>query len=447
MKHSKMYKILLIQPTQYSSSGSRILCKQKRIYLPGLVFPLLSSLTPSNWKLETCIEVIEDVDFETDADLIGIGAMGHSTFRGLHIAKKFKEKGKIVFFGGYMASINPDYVLQWSDSVIIGDAEKSYPELLKDFEEHGRLKRIYKNPLENLDGLPSPDYTVLSRKKIGFMLPVQAGRGCPHSCSFCSIACLYKGSHLRRPLPEVIEDVLKIKKLGYKMFYLIDDNLVGNPEYLKELCERLIPLKMKWASQSTLLIAKQPDLLKLAYKSGCRILSLGLETIDQSGLDQFNKTWIHACDHLSALQTIQKAGIMPSVEMILGHDNETAESVKRTYEFVVKAKIPIPRFYVLTPVPGTDLYDRYKKEGRLIHEDFEKFTVTQSVFYPKNMAPQELDKWYSWINKKIFSIPIILYRTIWSTGFLRNPLVHLFALAVNLQYRGYIRRGDVPNIL
>ncbi len=442
-----MYKVLLIQPTQYSSSGKKTLCKQKRIYLPALVFPLLSSLTPSNWTLETCIEVIEDVDFNTDADLIGIGAMGHSTFRGIHIAKKFKEKGKTVFFGGYMASINPDYVLQSSDSVIIGDAERSYPELLKDFEETGTLKKIYHNPLENLAGLPSPDYKILTRKKIGFMLPVQAGRGCPHLCSFCSIACLYKGQHLRRPISEVIADVLKIKELGYKMFYLIDDNLVGNPEYLEELCDRLIPLKMKWASQSTLLIAKHPDLLKHAYKSGCRILSLGLETIDQSGLDQFNKTWIKSGDHLNALRTIQQAGIMPSVEMILGHDNETAESVKRTFHFVVKAKIPIPRFYVLTPVPGTELYNNYKEQGRLIHEDFEKFTVTQSVFYPKNMPPKDLDKLYSWINKKTFSIPVILYRTVWSKGFLRNPLAHLFAFAVNLQYRRYIRRGDVPNIL
>jgi len=447
VKQGKTYKILLIQPTQYSASGKKTLCKQKRIYLPALVFPLLSSLTPSNWKFETCIEVIEDVDFNTDADLIGIGAMGHSTFRGLHIAQKFKEKGKTVFFGGYMASLNPEYVLQWSDSVIIGDAEKSYPELLKDFEETGKLKRIYKNPLENLNGLPKPDYQVLIDKKIGFMLPVQAGRGCPHLCSFCSIACLYKGKHLRRPLDEVMEDIYKVKELGYKMFYLIDDNLVGDPEYLKKLCSLLIPLKMKWASQSTLLIAKQPELLRLAYKSGCRILSLGLETIDQSGLDQYNKAWVKSGDHLDALRTIQKAGIMPSVEMIFGHDNETAESVKRTFGFVKKAKIPVPRFYVLTPVPGTELYQAYKDQGRLIHEDFEKYTVTQSVYYPANLTPEELDDCYTWINRKVFSIPNILYRTIFSRAFLKNPIVYLFALAVNFQYRSYIMRGDVPNIL
>lgn len=442
-----MYKILLIQPTQYSSSGKEELCKQKRIFLPGLVFPLLSALTPSNWKLETCIEVIEDVDFDTDADLIGIGAMGHATFRGIHIAQKFKEKGKTVFFGGYMASLKPDYVLQHADSVIIGDAEKSYPELLKDFEEKGVLKKIYHNPLENLAGLPSPDYQILTRKKIGFMLPVQAARGCPHLCSFCSIACLYKGKHLRRPVEEVIADVLKIKELGYKMFYLIDDNLVGNPEYLRELCERLMPLKMKWASQCTLLISKFPDLLKLAYKSGCRILTLGLETIDQSGLDQFNKNWIKSGDHYDSLRAIQKARILPSVEMIIGHDKETAESVKRTFQFLVKVKIPLPRFYILTPIPGTELYDTYKEQGRLIHEDFEKFTVTQCVFYPKNMSPEELNKWYFWINKKLFSIPVIFYRTIFSMGFLKNPLVYLFAFAVNLQYRRYIKRGDAPNIL
>ena len=440
-----MYKILFIQPTQYSADG-KTLCKQKKIFLPGLVFPLLAALTPDNWQVEVKIEVIDEIDFDSDADLIGIGAMGHATFRGIKIAQEFKKRGKIVFFGGYMASLVPDYVLKYVDGVIIGDAEIAYPKLLKDFEEKGSINKVYNFPIDNLDGLPIPKYEILTEKKTGFMMPVQAARGCPHSCSFCSIACLYKGRHISRPVNEVMQDIYRIRSLGFKMFYLIDDNLVGNPGYLEELCEKIKPLKMKWASQCTLNIAKNPQLLKLAYESGCRILSIGIETINQEGLDELDKSWVKADDHEKLLSQISRAGIMPSIEMIIGTDSDTVESIKATHNFVMRTKIPIPRFYILTPIPGTELYDNYKEEGRLLHEDYEKFTVTKCVHYPKKISPEKLNEMYAWLNRKVFSFPSIISRIFLNKEFCKRPLLYMFAFVVNMQYRRYTRRGDAPNI-
>ncbi len=440
-----MYKILFIQPTQYSADG-KTLCKQKKIYLPGLVFPLLAALTPDNWQVDVKIEVIDEIDFNSDADLIGIGAMGHATFRGIKIAQEFKKRGKIVFFGGYMASLVPDYVLKYVDGVIIGDAEIAYPKLLKDYEESGSINKVYDSPIDNLDGLPIPEYEILTEKKIGFMLPVQAARGCPHDCSFCSIACLYKGRHISRPVKEVMKDIYRIKYLGYKMFYLIDDNLVGNPGYLEKLCEKIKPLKMKWASQSTLNIAKSPQLLKLAYESGCRILTLGVETLNQEALDEMGKTWVKAHDHEKLLSQIREAGIMPSIEMIIGTDNDTVESIKAIYKFVMRTKIPIPRFYILTPIPGTELYDQFKKEGRLLHEDYEKYTVTKCVHIPHGISPEKLNEMYAWLNKRVFSFSSIISRIFLNKEFFKRPFIHLFAFVVNMQYRRYTRRGDAPNI-
>ena len=320
------------------------------------------------------------------------------------------------------------------------------PELLKDFETTGTIKKTYNYQIENLDNLPIPRYELLLEKKIGFMLPVQAGRGCIHQCSYCSIACRYKGKYLTRPADEVMRDILRVKELGFKYFYLLDDNIIGNPNFLEELCIRIKPLKMKWASQCSIKLARDPRLLRLVADSGCRILSLGLESITQDGLNQLNKQWVTTKDHETLLNEIMKAGIIPATEMMIGMDSDTVDSIRNTYKFVMHTRIPIPKFYILTPMPGSALFDELKKEGRLIHEDFNYYTATNCVHMPLQMTPAELTEWFWWLYRKVYTIPNILKRTLLSKAFLKNPMLLIFAFIVNLNYRRFIRNGDAPNI-
>jgi radical SAM superfamily enzyme YgiQ (UPF0313 family) len=440
-----MPKVLLIQSSQYSSNGDIV--KQEKLYLPGLVFSLLAAMVPENWEVEIKLEVIEEINFDTDADIIGIGAMGHAIYRAFDLAGEFKKREKIVFFGGYMASMIPEMALEFVDSVVIGDAEISFPMLLRDFEKSGRLQRIYDNPIEDLNYLPLPRYEFLAEKKIGDMLPVQAGRGCNHTCSFCSIACLYKGRHLVRPVDEVIRDIEKIKSLGYKKFYLIDDNIVSNPAYLEELCKKILPLNMKWSSQCTMNLARNDSLLRLVARAGCEILSLGLESISQEGLDKLNKKWLRVDDHEKLMAAFNKAGIMISAEMIIGTDGDTTESLKATYAFIKKCKIPLLRIYYLTPVPSTQLFSELKTAGRLIHENFNQYTASQCVHYPEKMSPEQLTEMYHWLNEKIFSMRGIISRTLLNKQILKHPLNYIFAFAINLHYRSYVRRGETPLIV
>lgn len=440
-----MHKVLLIQPSQYSARGHLI--RQKRIYLPGLVFPLLSALTPDNWEVEVRMEVIEDIDYETDADIIGIGAMGHAIFRSFELATQFRRRGKKVFLGGYMASLIPNYALQHVDSVILGDAERSYPKLLRDFAKDGEIDEIYDDQLQDLAGLPIPHYEILLQKKIGWMLPVMAGRGCPHTCSFCSIACLYKGKYMTRPVEEVMRDIKRIKKLGMKSFYLIDDNIVSEPGYLEELCERIKPLKMKWASQCTMNLARNDKLLKKVVESGCKILSLGIESISQDGLAKMNKGWLKVREHEELISIFRKAGIMVSAEMMIGTDSDTTDSLKETYGFIMRNKIPLTRIYILTPIPGTTLYDEYKANGRLIHEDYQHYTASNCVHHPKMISPDELQNMYWWLNRKVFSLKSNLFRTLLNPGILKSPKQYMLAFGTNLHYSRYTRRGDVPTIV
>jgi len=439
-----MKKILFIQATQYSSDGKKLV-KQNRLYLPGLSFPLLAAMTPPDWKVEICLEVIEDVNFETDSDIIGIGAMGQAILRGVEIAKEFKRRGKTVIMGGYMPSMVPDFVKDVCDSVIIGDAETAYPRLLSDFE-NGTLKKIYNEPVYDIKDLPVPRYELLLDKKIGFMLPVQAGRGCPHACSYCSIYCLYRKRYMARPVEDVMRDIYRVKELGFKSFYLLDDNIMGNPQFLEALCKKIKPLKMKWASQCSILLAKRPRLLKLAAESGCRILSLGVESISQEGLQKLNKNWVKVNEHEEMLRRIADAGIMTATEMIVGTPGDTQQSIRDTFKFVMKANIPIPKFYIMTPMPGSDLYQEYKSAGRLLHEDYGRYTATNTVFIPEKISPEELDTMYWWLYKRVYSVPNILKRTIFHKRFFKKPLSYLFSLVVNLNYLRFIRRGDAPNV-
>ncbi len=439
-----MPKILFIQPTQYGADQK--LCKQKKIYLPGLVFPLLAAMTPSNWDVEIKIEVVDNIDFDSDADIVGIGTMGHASFRGLEIAREFKSRNKIVVMGGYMASLIPQKALEVVDSVIVGDGEISYPLMLEDYQKTGKIKKIYNHPINDLKNLPVPRYDLLTAKSIGSMLPVQAGRGCPHSCSFCSIACIYQGRYLTRPIDEVIRDIKVVKQLGFKSFYLIDDNIVSNPVYFKKLCERIIPLKMHWASQCSLLIAKNSALLKTAKKSGVTMMSFGIESITQEGLDNLNKKWLNVLEHEKLINIISKAGIMVSSEMIFGTDSDTVQSLNETFDFIMRTRIAIPRFYIITPIPGTELYKNYKKSNRLLTENLKDYDGTKSVFIPKKITPEQLEKLYWQINKKIFLIKNILKRTLLNRNFFNNPLSYIFAFFVNLHYKKYINKKVPPNI-
>lgn len=440
-----MPKILFIQATQYSDDGKGLL-QQKRLFLPGLVFPLLAAMTPPHWEVEICLEVVEDVDFGSDADIVGIGAMGQAVLRAIDIAREFKKRGKTVVMGGYMPSMIPDYVAPYCDSVIIGDAEIAYPQMLADYE-CGRLQKVYKMPLDNLNGLPMPKYELLLSKKIGFMLPVQAGRGCPHACSYCSIYCLYRKRYLHRPVEDVMRDIRRVKELGFKAFFLLDDNIFGNPRFFGELCRQIKPLNMMWASQCSVLLARKPHLLKLAADSGCRILSLGIESISQEGVDKLNKQWMHVSEHEEIIGRISRQGILIASEMMLGTDGDTVDSIRATYGFVMRARIPLPKFYVMTPMPGSDLYKEYKSQGRLLHEDYRYYTATHAVHTPARISPEELGRMYWWLYKKVYSLPNILRRTVFHPLFFKRPLAYLFALFVNLKYLRFIQRGDAPNIL
>ena len=439
-----MKKLLLIQPSPYEKEGKVI--KKKKLYFTGLALPLLAALTPDDWETELIYEVIEDVPFDTDADLIGVSTMGHGVIRSIDIAKEYRRRGKTVILGGYMASIMPEEAVKYCDSLIIGDAELVWQQMLSDFE-NGKLKKTYEKPLEgNWYSTPSPQFDLLEGKNLGDFLPVQAGRGCPNSCSFCSVSCLYSGRYVKRPLPEVIRDIEQIKSLGYKKILLLDDNIFSDRKYLDSLLDTLIKLDISWMSQCEITIGKDDELLEKLQRSGCTTLSFGLESISRESLISMDKGWAVPAEYDFLIQNIRNHGIDVSTEMVVGGEGDTLESIRMTKDFIERNKISVPRFYILTPFPGTRFFDQIKEEGRLVNNDIYSYDGTSAVYRPKNMTPDELTQAYWELYSELFTIKSIIKRNILRKEMLKTPARCIFNMGVNLYYRDQIKRSITPNI-
>lgn len=436
-------KILLIQPTPYDQYGN--LVKKSRLYFVGLALPLLAALTPDDFEVELCYETIEDVPFDTDAELIGISSMGHAVMRTIDIANKFRALGKTVILGGYMVSLMPEEAKKYCDSVMIGDSEETWGQMIEDYR-NGTLKKVYQKKLTKLE-TPLPRYELVLKKRIGNFLPVQAGRGCPKTCSFCSIYCLYHGQYLRREIPDVIRDIKRVKELGFKQFLLLDDNLFSNREYAFALCSEIKKLKMHWMTQCSIDISKDEELLKVVAESGCYVLSFGLESISRESLLGMQKGWAHPDQYSEQLKIIRKYGIDVSTEMVVGAEGDTLESIRETAKFIEENKITVPRFYILTPIPGTQFYDEMKEQNRIYNTDMYSYNACEAVHIPKNMTPEELTKAYWELYDEVYSYRSILKRTIFVKNFFRRPLTSFFYLGVNLFYRKHIKHGIVPNIV
>ncbi|MCH5147418.1 MAG: B12-binding domain-containing radical SAM protein [Clostridiales bacterium] len=436
-------KILFIQPTIYDDKGK--LVKKRKQYFVGLAHPLLSALLPEGWTSELCVELTENIPYDTDADVIGLGGVGHAARRAKDIAIEFKKRGKIVFMGGPMVSLIPELAKEYCDAVMIGDSEETIKELCLDIER-GEIKPFYEKPLTALS-IPLPRYELMLKKRIGDFLPVQAGRGCPNTCSFCTISCLFKGRYIRRDIDEVVRDIEYIKSLGFKKFLLVDDNIVSDPAYMLELCRRIKPLKMKWMSQCAIQIADNPELLKAVAESGCYVLSFGLESINIDALKGVNKTWCDPSDYPRILKTMNDAGIEIASEMIVGLDTDTPESLKSTAEFVEKSSIIAPKFYCLTPIPGTPLNKQMHAAGRIVDDNVFEYKPSKSVLNTPNMTADQVTEEYWKLYERLYSMRNILKRTIFNKRMLKRPGQTLFFFGVNMIYRAHIKRRVAPNIL
>ncbi len=414
-------RILLISPTHYNADGS--LHKTTRYWTSGLTLPYLEALTPDEHQVSLVDELFYDVDLKTDVDVVGLTAMGPQIKRAYDLADQFRARGVKVVLGGTWVTLNPDESLLHADAVVAGEAEDVWVQVLDDLAG-GRSQGIYRAPRRaSLADLPRVDYMHLPLLKwdafktswlyrMYFHWPIVFSRGCPHPCEYCAVQTFYERSFRTRPVPEVIDELKAIKALGADRILFLDDNPVANPEAAKELFAAMIPLKLKWASQSTINIARDPELLDLAARSGCASLSIGLESVHQASLESIRKGFNQAPRFAEDLAAIRNKGIQIIGLLMVGLDGDTVETFPRSLEFLMENKVTFLKLFTPCPYPGTKFYDDMMAAGRIEVGDWGRYDYGSALVRPTHMSAEEMMDGFKYVYQGFYSVPSILKRLV-----------------------------------
>ena len=393
---------------------------------------LLAALTPEHHVIKVVDETIgEKVDYDYPADLVGITVMTTQSSRAYQIADEFRRRGKKVVMGGFHPSARPKEALEHCDAVCVGEGELVWNQMLID-AENNELKPVYQaDRLVDFSEVPWPDRTVVRDKRGMLKNFIQTSRGCPFHCSFCTVIKFFGETYRLRPVEDIVNEIKDLKKSGqlkWNFVFFSDDNICGDPKYAKELFRALIPLKIRWGSQCSISAAKDEELLRLARESGCKALAIGLESVSESSLIAANKNMGLAEDYKKAVALIHKYKIAVFGLFIFGFDTDNESVFEDTLEFIHQNHLEYAMFSILTPLPGTSFYDEFKRDGRLLHEDWAKYDFQTVVFEPKNMSAKTLQLGRYDSAKKIHTFSSIFRRIFGAKTNLIFPLLFNFSL-------------------
>lgn len=353
-------------------------------------------------------ENIRDINFDEKVDVVGITVTVDVLPRAIAIAKKYREMNVPVVVGGIHITAVPEKYLEYFDVISVGMAETTWPDIINDLE-HKKLKKIYYcNTKVNGSTIVSPAYDLINKRDYLYSNIVSTSRGCPFKCDFCYNSCnTYSNFYVNRPIEDVIRD---IKTIGKKHIMFIDDNFIGNPQWTKEFLRAIKPLKIKWNAAVSANIANMPELLDEMAEAGCKSLFIGFESINEKSLSNVHKNQNNVKQFEKLVSKIHKRGIMINASFVFGLDGDDKNTFKTTLQWIVDNKIETVTSHILTPYPGTKLYDEMLKAGRIIDFDLSKYNTANVVYTPKNMTGEELYNGYINIYKEIYSFKNIIRR-------------------------------------
>ncbi|MFH1316836.1 MAG: radical SAM protein [Candidatus Woesearchaeota archaeon] len=439
--------ILLISLIKDFLRAEKVRSPKGTIFLrfPSLALANIAALTPKEDEIILVDEQISPVDFDVQADLVAITVNTSVVPRAYEIADKFRKKGIKVVFGGIHPSLMPEESLKHADSIIVGDADGKWEELVSDFKKNKLKKKYVNDQTRDLKYLPIPKWEIF--KGMGYVNFnfVEATRGCSHHCKFCSTSPFYHHKHRTRPIEDVIRDIKNVKSFPKKFIFFVDDNIIGDKEYAKKLFKALIPLHIYWISQATADIGEDEELVRLAAKSGCFGLFIGFESVSKENLDDMGKEHNHIKNYRNTIKLLRKNGIGIEAGFIFGFDKDDKTVFRTTLEFLKETSIDSFLAIYLTPIPGTKIYDSYKEQKRLITDDYTKYDFRHIVFNPEHMGSEEVYDGVSWITKEFYSIKMVRKRFMEKSGyFIRHPSIRSLLgvvgiLAISLGFRKRIK--------
>ncbi|MEN8263372.1 MAG: radical SAM protein [Nitrospirota bacterium] len=366
-----------------------------------------------------------------DADLICISSISSTATRAFQLAERFRKIGIPVALGGPHSTFLPEESLQYADYVIRGEGEETLVELVDHIKAGKPLDSIkglsYKvgddivnNPerdlIKDLEESPVPDFSLVYKWEKAKVKPIATSRGCPFACKFCSVIPMFGRKYRFKSIDRIIEEIKAAEPEKGHIFF-IDDNFAANKKRTKALLRALIEnnIKMEWSAQVRTDVAKDPELLELMEKTGCFTVFIGFESINPKTLSLYNKGQ-KLEDIENSIRLLKKNNLNIHGMFVLGSDTDDIQTIRNTAKFAKKLDIDSIQFMVLTPLPGTPVFEDLKNSGRLIHTDWSKYDAHHAVFEPKLMTAFELHVETLKAMAKFYSWPAI-FRNLWQFDF------------------------------
>jgi radical SAM superfamily enzyme YgiQ (UPF0313 family) len=373
----------------------------KAVFTPPLTFKMLAAVTPPEHTITLLDERIEKINFSNHFDVVGISTITPAAYRAYEIADEFRQRGTKVVLGGWHPSIYPAEAKQHADAVIIGEGENSWLQLLQDLKK-GTSRAFYKNaqPVD-LHSLPHPRRNFSHNR--GFIIEeIQTTRGCTTGCQYCVITnrpfgCVWRS----RRIPDIVKE---IETIPQKFLYFCDPSLTTNPQYTKQLFNALKPLNKKiFCNGNTNILFKDEELLRLSSEAGCVEWSIGFESINQKNLDNIGKNTNNVHNFSETVKKIHEYGIAVNGNFIFGMDEDHSDVFDKTMDAVNEWELDLSAFSILTPFPGTPLFDRMEKEQRILTKDWSLYDLQHVVFRPKHLSIEELEEGTRRVHNEVFS--------------------------------------------
>ncbi|MBN1477436.1 radical SAM protein [Candidatus Sumerlaeota bacterium] len=398
----------------------------------------LASLTPPHHEIVYRDSRVHEIDFDMDVDLVCITALTNEAPHAYFLADEFRRRGVTVIMGGVHVSACPDEALEHCDAIVIHEAEGIWEGILDDVER-GELKRTYKNSTYvSLNGLPNPRRDLLDHRMYSCPNSLIATRGCPFKCNYCTVTSFFGNTFRVRPPDEVLAELHSMRP--GRVFFM-DDNLIGNLAYAKELLEVLRGCGRRWGSQASINLAQDQKLLEAYHAAGGDWVFIGFETLSEANLRASKKTFNLKGEYEDAIKRIHDAGISIYGSFIFGFDDDEPGVFADTLEFIMKNRIDMAMYHILTPYPGTELRDIMLEEGRVIDFDWIHYNNCEVVIQPRRMTVEQLQEGYHWMHRQTYSMRGICRRVLG-----RSPLTLPERFFANLVGRRKAKAYPEPSI-
>jgi radical SAM superfamily enzyme YgiQ (UPF0313 family) len=437
-------RLTLVHPSIGRRIGQRYI---RSWQMEPLAPATLAGLTPRD--RDTDIRFYDDrmeaIPFDEPTDLVALSVETYTAKRSYQIASEFRRRGVPVVMGGFHPTLVPEEATEYAESIVVGEAEGLWPTVIEDFQ-NGRLQREYRQARRPpLSGL-RVDRSIFDGKRYLPVGLIEAGRGCHFRCEFCAIQSYFANTQTRRPTEEILDEIRRVRK---PLIFFVDDNITSNMDQAKEFFRALIPLKIRWVSQASINAAHDEEFLRIIKASGCQGLLIGFETLDPENLHRMRKSFnLMNGGYEQALANLKRHEIRLYVTFILGYDADHADTLEKTLAFAEHHRFYIVAFNHLTPFPGTPLYDRLAKEGRLLYDRWwlaPDYRYGMVPFRPRGMTAQQVKERCIEARRRFYSIRSIVRRGLDFHVNARDAFMWAHFFSINLLFRSEVlQRKDFP---